>query len=177
MKAYFQNLDIQCWEHAGLRLGTLKPEICLQAAPEAIDVLLLAIDELEKEGPPAKRTLTFRPNQRSKQCSTLRILLSDSDDNLRQMSIGRQDSVATFEFTPAALQALRDAVVCWRNGGADFSLFPIWTKRKKKEQGPRTWRLGSCGFGRLAWTRNDNVQSRRRWTGGVSGSGNAQAIS
>ena len=150
MKAHFQNLDIQCWEHAGLRLGTSKPEICFQAGPEAIDAMLMAVDELEKEGPPAKRTLTFRPNQRSKQCSTLRILLSASDDDLRQMSIGRQGNTATIEFTPAGLRKFRDAVTCWRNGGQDFRVCPHWTnrRRKKEEMGSKDLTSGEVWF----WT-------------------------
>jgi hypothetical protein len=150
MKASFQNLDIQCWEHAGSRLGTSKPEICLQAGPEAIAAMLMAVAELEKEGPPAKRTLTFRRNQRGKQCSTLRILLSASDDDLRQMSIGRQGSTATFEFTPAGLREFRDAVIGWWNGGQDFGVCPQWTnrRRKKEEMGSKDLASGEVWF----WT-------------------------
>ncbi len=50
MKEQFQNLDIECWEHVGGRLGIKPPFLCLQAGSPAGDVLLAALDELAAEG-------------------------------------------------------------------------------------------------------------------------------
>jgi len=150
MRPQFQDLDIQCWEHSGLRLGRSRPEICLQAGPGAIDAVLSAVDELTQAGPPAKRILTFRPNQRGRQCSILQIRLSVADEDLRQMLIARQGRTATFEFTPAGLATFRAAVVCWRNGGQDFGVAPSWStrRRKKDEMGSRDCASGEVWF----WT-------------------------
>ena len=131
-----------------MRLGRSLPELCMQAAPEAIDALLLAVDELEADGPPAKRTLTLRPNERRKQCSTVRILLSPVSEDLRQMSITRQDRMAVLEFTPKGLEKFREALSCWRAGGEDFSIHPHPERNKKSGLGTKDLESGELWF----WT-------------------------
>jgi hypothetical protein len=120
----------------------------MQAAPEAIAVLQLAIDELEADGPPAKRKLTLRPNERRKQCSTLRLLLSPVSDDLRQMSITNQAATAILEFTPVGLERFRDSVAIWHDGGEDFCVHPHWKRNKKQELGSKDLASGELWF----WT-------------------------
>ena len=129
----FQNLAIECWQHAGPRLGIADRALCLLAEPDAIQDLLVAVDEIAGQRPPARRTLTLRPSPRKKKCTTIRIVLSPASDDLRQMSVTRTGEIATLEFTPEGLQKFRKAVVCWKNGGEDFSVHPDIERRKDRK--------------------------------------------
>ena len=54
-------------------------------------------------------------NYRRKQFSTIRISLLPVTDELREMSISRDNDVATFEFTEFGLSNFREAIVAWRD--------------------------------------------------------------
>lgn len=84
MRKQFENLDIHCWEHVGVRLGVKRPFICLQAAPEACDHLLGAVDELAAEKAAAQRMLTTKRGQSSTACSKIRLLLAAASDALQK---------------------------------------------------------------------------------------------
>jgi hypothetical protein len=148
MKPCFQNIRIECWQHTGARLGNATLCLCLQAGAEACNVLLCAIDELFAEGAPAKRRLTLMQSQRSKKCSAIRLTLSPESDDLRQMSLTRDNETAIFEFTRVGLSAFRDAVAIWQAGGQDFSIHPEENrpKRKKPELGSKDLASGEVWF-------------------------------
>lgn len=126
----FKNLEIQCWLHAGERLGIADRAICLKAGPEACEILLHAINELAATGPPAKRALRLKPSLRRKRCSTIRLRLSTESEELREMSLSRDGETAVFEFTPRGLVAFKDAVLLWQSGGQDFSIHPYGERQQ-----------------------------------------------
>jgi hypothetical protein len=146
VRRQYQSLDIQCWEHTGSRLGVNRPFLCLQADSAACDVLLSALDELSAEGASARRMLTLKPCHRQKACSTIRLLLSAASDELKQMSLTKDQSTAVFEFTLAGLMMFREAIETWRNGGEDFSVKPA--TRRKAEVGKKDLASGEVWF----WT-------------------------
>src|SRR5687768_17360867 len=118
VKAQFQNIDIQCWEHsrARSRSRTPRPYICLKGDADACDRLLAALDELTTKDVPPRRTLTLQPCQRPKACSTIQLLLSPVSVELKEMSLTRDRDRAIFELTPVGLAKFREAVVMWRDG-------------------------------------------------------------
>lgn len=131
MKRRFQDVEIQCWEHRGLgqKMGRERPAICLQAAPSACEVLLAAVEELLADEPPAQRVITLKACHRKRACAKLRLRLSPPSDELLQMCLTCEQTVATLEFTPAALAEFREAIACWRDGGEDFGISPDITRR------------------------------------------------
>jgi hypothetical protein len=124
MKKQSQNIDIQCWEHTGSRLGKHRPFLCLQGERGACESLLTALDELAVENMPSRRTLSLKPCQRLKACSTIQLLLSPVSAELQEMSLSRVQDTARFEFSPVGLPVFRAAVATWRNGGEDFCVCP-----------------------------------------------------
>ena len=135
VKAYFQDLDIQCWEprHEGT-----PPSLCLFVSqPDSCGPLLRALDELESAGPPAKRTLTLKPCDRRRRCSTIRLILSIESDDLRQMNVARQEDSASIEITSEGLQQFRNAVQTWHDGADDFGISPTWDRKRKRELGDK----------------------------------------
>lgn len=145
MRKQFEKLDVECWEHRGGRLGLRRPYICLQAAQEACDRLLAAVNELAAEDAPSKRTLTTKNCRRSHACTKIRLLLAAPSDALEEMSFTIERGTAVLEFTPAGLKAFQDAVLTWRNGGEDFSVQP-----SRKARGQKDKRSGEVWF----WTPN-----------------------
>lgn len=133
MYKQFQNLAIECWQHAGARLGITDHALCLLAQPDAIQDLLVALDEIAVTGAPARRNLTLKPSNRKKQCKVIRLVLSFESDDLRQMSITRAGEIATLEFTAVGLQQFREAVVSWQKGFEDFSIHPDVARTKDRK--------------------------------------------
>lgn len=135
----FKNLDVQCWEHLGPRLGLKPPFICLQANAQTCDVLLTAIDELATEDAPAQRTLTLKTCERPRARLKIRLVLSSATDELEEMSLGLESDAAVFEFTPTGLAQFRKAVASWRNGAEDFSIHPRKRKASKDKASGEIW--------------------------------------
>lgn len=133
MKRQFQNLNLQCWEHAS-RLGVAQPTLCVQGDSDTCDVLLAAIDELISDGPPATRRLTLIPGSHPDSITTIRLVLTSSGEDLRQMSLTRDGSSTTWEFTEVGIKSFREAVVLWRDGSEDFSLHPIGSRKARHRQ-------------------------------------------
>jgi hypothetical protein len=152
VKRQFQNLNLQCWEHPQ-RLGDSQPCLCLQGDALASDLILEAINELKADGPPAKRTLTLRPNGRANPIDTIRIAFFTESNDLRQMSLTRDGTVAILEFTVKGLEKFRRAVDLWRNGSEDFSIHPEGSRKakhlkKRDEMGSKDLASGEPWF----WT-------------------------
>src|SRR5688500_18449723 len=121
----FQNLDIDCWIHDG-KLGVSQPSVCFShVAPrlsEACGAILLALDELHSDGPPAKRTLTFKPTSRRTNISTCRLSLLAESEQLRVLNISCESASCAIDMTVTGSLLLRDAIVIWRDGGEDFGI-------------------------------------------------------
>ena len=134
MKKYLENLEIECWRHVG-GMGPNDPYVCpFMSKRESCEPLLLAIEEVEGTGPPAKRTVTFKPCRRAKCCSKLQVILSAESDELRNMCVSVEGNAAIIEVTRAGLGQLQEAVTAWRDGCEDFGI-PTTPKRKKKQRG------------------------------------------
>ncbi|MCL4204273.1 MAG: hypothetical protein KJ000_17460 [Pirellulaceae bacterium] len=132
-KPNFQDLEIQCWEHAG-KLGMAGREICLfQTANDHGERLLRALDELLAEGGVSKRTATFKPSGRKREIDTLRLLFVPPRADLCVLSITREKATATIEMTAAGLQLLREAIATWCQGGEDFGVSPQHANLAKRE--------------------------------------------
>jgi len=124
MYRQYQDLTIECWQHAGPRLGIADRALCLRADADAIRGLITIMGEIAGLPVPARRSLTLRPTRRPTGCSTIRIVLLPQSDDLHEMSATRLEEVATVELTPAGLEKSRFALDRWRDGGEDFSIHP-----------------------------------------------------
>jgi hypothetical protein len=152
MKLQFKDVALQCWVYSG-KLGTQSPCLCLQGDANAAAVLLTAVEELNAEGPPARRTITLLPHSRLDPIQTIRLHFSPLSDDLRQMSLTHVGEVATFEFTPLGLCEFRDAIIAWRDGTSDFGLSPSGSRKardlkKQRNLGPKDLASGELWF----WT-------------------------
>jgi hypothetical protein len=156
----FQNLNIECWEHPA-KLGNNGPFLCLCAPespestrrpiPDSGKVLLEAVEELMTETPPASRTLTLQSNVRTRPITRIRIMLWPESDELRQMSLRRENKIATFEFTIKGLADFRDAIIRWCDGATDFRISPQGSRKAKhlitrKELGSKDLASGELWF-------------------------------
>ena len=137
MKNYFKNIDIQCWEVT--RLGVNPPFLCLQGNADAANLLLAAVDESSSEEMPTQRKLTLNPCKSKKSCSKIRLILTAENDELKEMSLKKDQDIAIFELTPTGLATFRDAVVIWRNGGEDFSIKPRKRLAKRDKESGEVW--------------------------------------
>jgi hypothetical protein len=99
----------------------------MSAAPDGIAVLIRAVDELEKENPPAKRTLTLKPTRSDAFCS-LHVRLSPTTEELRRLCIRPEEGTVVLEFTREALPKVRSALTDWQDGNEDFCLHPQGAK-------------------------------------------------
>jgi hypothetical protein len=148
MKRQFENIAMGCWKHAGARLGITDRSLCLAAEPEAIETLLAAIDEVSANGAPGKRTLTLRPSELKRKCTTIRLVLSPRSDELQRISVDWAGEIATLEFTPSGLNEFRDAVVCWQNGGEDFGIGPQFGRHESALRGKKDLQSAELWFWR-----------------------------
>ena len=136
----FENLDIQCWEHTDSDLGVNRPFICLKAEPEAIAVLLAAINELSTALPPSHVTLTLKPCHRLNVRSRIRLIISPRNEHLREMSLTIAGDKSAFEFTSVGLNRFRESVVKWLDGVEDFSVHPsVRRKGSRDNQSGEVW--------------------------------------
>lgn len=143
MKSHLQNVQLQCWEHNG-RIGTNAPYVCLYRSDlDSVVPLLIAIEELDSDGPPTRRSVTFAKNERQRQCSRMRLCLNAESDELRQLRISVDAATATIEMTPAGLQMLRHALKNWRDGAEDFGISPRF---HQSEVGARDLESGELWF-------------------------------
>jgi hypothetical protein len=146
VKPYFQDIDIECWVYPG-KLGDTQPSICLlRATAEPSTPILLALEELESEGPPSHRTLSLRPSRRKRSVSALRLRLVAESEQLRVMNISCTRAVVTIEMTQAGLSVIRDAITDWGNGAGDFGISSRHTGLKKRQLRPRDVTSGELWF-------------------------------
>ncbi|MBT3200026.1 MAG: hypothetical protein HN350_08915 [Phycisphaerales bacterium] len=149
MKRYFQNIDVECWVyHPGRRLGSSDPCICLShtKAVQGVSPILQALDELKAGGPPSKLTGTFKPCDRPKSISTLRLRLVTDSQQLRVMDISRENAAVTIEMTTAGLEIVRNAIIAWGEGAEDFGISAEHGDHKKNELGARDLTSGEMWF-------------------------------
>lgn len=122
----FENVAIQCWAHtADRRFGVKPPFICVKAGPEARDVMLMMLDELDGLRPHDQRVMTLKPNDRPKAFSKIRFEISPASEELVEMSLRIEPDAAVFEFTRSGLIRFREAFILWQRGESDFSVRPL----------------------------------------------------
>lgn len=146
VKQYFLNIEIECWHHLG-RVGLSEPSVCLyQSSPPSCDSIVLALDEMESEGPPCNRTLTFVTCQRKRAFSTFRLTFLPDTPALRVMKISCDSATATIEMTIMGLRLLRKSVMTWRDGREDFGVAPRLSNLKKHDLGIQDLASGELWF-------------------------------
>jgi hypothetical protein len=146
VKSYLQSLDLECWLHRG-RLGRTPWAVCLyQPRAEACEPLLRALDELQENGPPVQRVLTFQRCQRPGSFSAMRLKLVAESSELRVLCISHDAPSVTITMTADGWDVLRDAVEAWRKGSDDFGISPLHGKIGKRELGAADRASGELWF-------------------------------
>lgn len=122
VKPEFEQVNIDVWVSPE-KLGNSTPSLCLfHSSKQFGNPLLDAIDELQIEGSPSRRTLTFMSSSRPRGITTLRMCLVAQRDDLRVMNIACEASVATIQMTCEGLRLIRKAIVTWLDGTEDFGV-------------------------------------------------------
>lgn len=143
MKKYFQNVDILCWRHERPRLGHSELCICVKADADGAATVIRALDEMNSDVPPAKRTLTLRRSGHPGAFSSIQLRFLPATDELRIMSVSADGDRAIWEFTPVGLSRIQDALVAWGAGAEDFCVFP---HGKRSELGQKDKASGEIWF-------------------------------
>ncbi len=134
-KPAFQNFEVECWRHQG-KLGRSEPSLCLfhhrldQGRPIAD-----ALDELEAEGQPAQRVLTFQAAHRPRNIQKLKLVLWEESDLLQVMHVSSSECAATVQMTKLGIAIVRKAVESWCSGSEDFGASPDHARLQKKDYG------------------------------------------
>lgn len=146
MKPEFLNLDIEVWIHPE-RLGVSQPSLCLfHSSKHAGGQLLSALDEMQTEGCPSKRTLTFQLTKRLRSVTTLQICLVAECTNLRVMNIVSETTVATIKVTSIGRLLLQNGVLNWLDGNEDFGVSSRHSGLKRSELGELDRTSGELWF-------------------------------
>lgn len=98
------------------------------------------------ESPPAQRILTFKPTQKKKGISKLRLQIVLPSDELRVINIACTPGTAAIVMTAKGLEVLREAIVAWLNGGEDFGIHARNSDLKKREFGALDKSSGELWF-------------------------------
>ena len=142
----FSNLNVACWQHPK-KLGFAVPTVCLHREnTDAGRPLLNALEELSMESPPAQRILTFKPTQKKKGISKLRLQFVLPSDELRVINIACTPGTADIVMTAKGLEVLREAILTWLNGGEDFGIHARNSDLKQRELGALDKSSGELWF-------------------------------
>jgi len=147
MKPQFQDLNLECWWETTARLGPREPCVCLYLSnPDACLPLLGAIEELQSEDAPAKRTITFSAHRRTSRISKLRLLSAPKSDELRYLCVSVDKETTTVEMTTMGLDGLRQAIENWRDGAEDFCIPVTTSRRERRNLGEKDLASGELWF-------------------------------
>ncbi len=137
MKRHFAGCRISCW--IGPRLGLTSRSVCLQTDADGCDRLLLAIQEVDQEGPPAQRKLTLVPfrndEELPRRIAVIRLILSPVTEPLQHMCVDARGAAVDVQLTPGYLIELRRCVELLKQGVSDFCLRPRPRKRRSRDLG------------------------------------------
>jgi hypothetical protein len=135
VKPEFLNLDIDIWTYPK-KLGVSEPSLCLfHSSTQSGKQLLSALDEMQLEGCPSKRTLTFRPTERRGSVTTLRLLLIAESSDLRVMNIACDRNIATIQMTAIGRHIIQSGILNWLDGLEDFGVSAGHSTLKRRELG------------------------------------------
>jgi hypothetical protein len=113
---------VECWCYG--KLGFKDRSICLRADPHGCDILLRAIDEVKRDRPPAKRTLTLA-HSREKNCfGTIQMVFQVPTAELTQMCIRAEGVKLIVEFTEVVVKQIESGIIDLKNGADDFCIAP-----------------------------------------------------
>jgi len=133
VKPQFSNIDVQIWLHRA-RLGKTKRAICIfHSSCDQGAAILDALRELEEDGVPARRTLTFNTQGQSKFATQMQLTLEHATERLRVMNIAFENTKVTIHLTPIGLNILRDGLAAWLRGAEDFGISAHHANLGKKE--------------------------------------------
>lgn len=146
VKPKFLNLDIEIWVHPE-KLGVSRPSLCLfHSSKHAGNQLLSALNEMQIEGCPSRRTLTFKPTERRGSLSTLRFVLVAECTDLRVMNIAFDTNAATIQITPTGLTVLQNGIEKWLDGCEDFGISSRHSEYKRGDLGKLDRASGELWF-------------------------------
>lgn len=135
VKPAFADIDVQVWLHRG-RLGTTERSVCVFHASTGLgSAIAEALQELETDKRPAKRTLTFNTHAKAQHIEQMQLQLLDATEALRVMHIAATKQRATIRLTPLGLDVLRQGLSTWLAGGEDFGISPRHAQLRRKELG------------------------------------------
>lgn len=137
MERFLQNAKIWCWLYK--ENARNYPGVNLTATTDGCDALLKAIELLEQEGPPSRRTILLKRlapkdeakvsgGQRYRNFSKLRLCLLERTADLQQMCISYDRDSATVEIVPQELYQLKEAIAAVRGGHGDSGIAPETTE-------------------------------------------------
>lgn len=132
----YENLQVDFWVYPG-KVGVSRPTLCL--FHQTLDVgspILIALQELHGETPPARRTLTFATCAQKRPVKKLSLNFTANRDDLRVMNIQVDGDSAIIEMTRNGLDLMVDKVSAWLNGKEDFGVSPGSSHLRPKEFGP-----------------------------------------
>jgi len=145
-KPYLQQIAVECWEHP-CKLGHSQPTVCL--FHNEVDLgrpILIAFDELQAEGPPAQRAISFKPSSRRRCLLHMKLRLVPSSEGIRVLHIRCDNATAVLEMTEIGLQLLRSSVAKWCSGFEDFGIAPDHAGVTKRQLGPQDTSSGELWF-------------------------------
>lgn len=138
VQPYLQSLPVDCWRHRG-RLGVAEVNLCLfhDRCDAGIEPLLRVADELEREGPGARRTVGVRPCGRPHPVTQLKLSLHAVSPELRVMCVDCDAGIGRIDLTPIGLAAWRDAIGAWSQGMEDYGLAPRHGESDRRRLGDK----------------------------------------
>jgi hypothetical protein len=146
VKPQFLNLDIEMWTHHE-KLGVSQLSLCLfHSSKQSGHQLLAALDEMQGEGWPSKRALTFRRTERRGSITTLQLLYVAEHADLRVMNIASDTNIATIQMTAIGHHIIHNGILNWLDGLEDFGVSVRDSQLKRGELGKLDIASGELWF-------------------------------
>lgn len=131
----YQNLEIDFWVNRS-KLGVDQLTLCLShdSVNDGVEFLDL-LSELRDAQLPAQRVMTFRACGYGSPLRKLTMLRVIEREDLKVLSLRREQDVATFEMTDLGLTLLVDGFQAWLKGAEDFGISPGHSALRPKQLG------------------------------------------
>lgn len=133
----FQDLPIECFWSTKKLVSTPQALCLFHSNKEHGQPLIAALAELEAEGCPSKRAVTFRPCERKQPFRALKLRFVEEIAELRIMHISHAGNSALIEMTPLGLPVIREAIQDWLRGSEDFGVNPTHARITSRKLGVR----------------------------------------
>lgn len=120
MKRDFQQVVIDCWHEKRNRLSRSDVCLCMQAEPEAIQVLRNCLAEVAADSASPKRTMTLRTSRTDGIQRIQWLLEPDTQEPLLELVL--RERTLVIRFSPGEVEEMEAHFLAWQNGGEDFAL-------------------------------------------------------